>query len=78
LVIYLHGADARGNDDNKNLLRQTARFFAHQALTAPEFNAFVLSPQVPLGERFVNVNFDHGPYEQSASTLTVSMQLTEN
>jgi dienelactone hydrolase len=78
LVIYLHGADARGNDDNKNLLRQTARFFAHQALTVPAFNAFVLSPQVPIGQRFVNVNFDHGPYEQSASTLTVSMQLTEN
>jgi dienelactone hydrolase len=78
LVIYLHGADARGNNDNKNLLRQTARFFAHQALTVPAFNAFVLSPQVPTGQQFVNVDFDHGPYEQSTNTLTISMQLTEN
>ena len=78
LVIYLHGADARGNNDNKNLLRRTARFFAHQALAVPAFESFVLSPQVPTGQQFVNVNFDYGPYEQSASTLTVSMQLTEN
>jgi predicted esterase len=78
LVVYLHGADARGNNDNKNLVRQTARFFAHQARTDPSFNAFVLSPQVPALQSFVNVEFNNGPYQQSASTLTHSMQLTEN
>jgi predicted esterase len=78
LVIYLHGAGARGDDDNQNLQRPTARFFAHQARTEPAFNAFVLSPQVAVGQQFVNVAFDHGPYEQSATTLTASMQLTEN
>jgi predicted esterase len=78
LVIYLHGAGARGNDDNQNLQRSTARFFAHQAQTVPAFNAFVLSPQVAVGQQFVNVAFDHGPYPQSAATLTASMSLTEN
>ena len=78
LVIYLHGAGARGDDDNQNLQRSTARFFAHQARTVPTFNAFVLSPQVAVGRQFVNVAFDYGPYEQSAATLTASMRLTEN
>jgi dienelactone hydrolase len=78
LVIYLHGADARGNNDNKNLQRQTARYFAHQARTVSSFNAFVLSPQVPTGQQFVGVEFNNGPYQQSATTLTAAMQLTEN
>ena len=78
LVIYLHGADARGNNDNKNLQRQTARYFAHQARTVSSFNAFVLSPQVADGQRFVGVEFNNGPYQQSAATLTAAMQLTEN
>ncbi len=78
LILYLHGAGARGNNNNSNLSRQTARFFAHQARTVSRFNAFVLSPQVPTGQRFVEVDWDFGTYVQSAATYATPMHLTEH
>jgi predicted peptidase len=77
LVIYLHGDNGSGQNDSRNLTQQTARSFAHQAQTEVPYNAFVLSPQVPRGDKFVNVSYDRGPYEQSPGTSTDSMCLTE-
>ncbi|NLX15028.1 MAG: PEP-CTERM sorting domain-containing protein [Phycisphaerales bacterium] len=77
LVLYLHGAGARGNNNNANLTRQTPRFFAHQALTTPQYNAFVLSTQVTSDKRYVDVDWNYGPYDQGAVTITEPMHLTE-
>lgn len=77
LVVYLHGAGARGSNNNANLERETARFFARQAQTVPAYNCFVLSPQVPSEGKFVDVAWNHGTYVQDASTYTTPMHLTE-
>lgn len=77
LVIYLHGDSGNGQNDNRNLTQQTARFFAHQAQTESSYNAFILSPQVPGGNKFVNVSYDQGPYQQALGASTDSMSLTE-
>ncbi len=65
LVLYLHGAGARG-DNNAMLVRSTARFFAKSARSDPSlYNAFVLAPQVPLSGQWVNWPWGDGPYDQT-------------
>lgn len=76
LVIYLHGASARGSQVSSVLQRQTARYFAGHAQTTLAYRAIVVAPQVPSGDRFVNVEWNHGPYEQSPATHSQSMFLT--
>ncbi len=65
LVLYLHGAGARG-DNNAALQRETPRFFAESARAEPSlYNAFVLVPQVPSGSQWVNWPWGDGPYNQT-------------
>lgn len=78
LVLYLHGAGARGSDLPQVLRRQTAREMAWHAQSLPECAAFVVAPQVPSGERYVMVDWNHGPYEQDLTTYSHAMGLTEN
>jgi lysophospholipase L1-like esterase/predicted esterase len=78
LVLYLHGAGARG-DDNQALDRATAEHFAKLARSNPaSYNAFVLVPQVPGGSQWVNTSFSGGPYNQTASTHSTHMKLAES
>jgi predicted esterase len=80
LVLYLHGAGARGND-NKALMRETARFFARSARTHPTLcNAFVLVPQCPTNARWVETDWGDGPYDQNnvpGNNYSEYMHLTE-
>ena len=78
LVLYLHGASARGSYIARVLKRQTPRYFAQQAQITPEFAAFVVAPQVPSSDKFVDMPWNSGPYEQNESTYTDSMCLIEN
>ncbi len=80
LVLYLHGAAARGTDGNQQLRRETALFFASwEAATDPvEWNAFVLAPQCPSSDRWVERNWDSGPYIQNDGTYGEYLHLTEN
>jgi len=65
LVLYLHGASARG-DNNNALKRATSRFFAKSARTDPDkWNAFVLTPQCATNYRWVESNWGAGPYNQT-------------
>ena len=77
LVLYLHGAGARGSNINKVLQRQTAREFAWHGQTGSEYAAFVVAPQVPSGELWAGAPWANGPYEQSEQTYTDSMKLTD-
>lgn len=65
LVIFLHGAGERGDDNTKQLL-----WFWNDkkpsVLTRPEVaaaKAFVLVPQCPDGKRFVEVPWEKGSYK---------------
>jgi predicted esterase len=77
LVLYLHGAGARGSNITSVLQRQTPRHFAWQSQTVPEYQAFVIAPQVPTNGFWANTPWSDGPYEQTAATYTDSMCLTE-
>jgi len=78
LVLYLHGAAARGNDDNSQLNRATAKHFAAAAQTTGAYNCFVLAPQVPSGDQWVDTSWGAGPYDQTAGTHATHMKLTES
>ena len=54
LVLYLHGAGARGRNIRSVLERQTPRQFAWMSQTAPGYRAFVIAPQVPSGGFWAN------------------------
>lgn len=56
LVLFLHGAGERG-DDNAIQLVHAAREFARQD-RRDEFPAFVLFPQCPLGQRWVESDWN--------------------
>ena len=77
LVLYLHGAGARGSNIGSVLQRQTPRRFAWMSQTAPGYRAFVIAPQVPSGGFWANTPWADGPYEQSEATYTDWMCLTE-
>jgi len=77
LVIYLHGAGARGSSIASVLQRQTARGFAWQGQNSDLYAAFVLAPQVPSNELWAGVPWTDGPYDQTEATYTDSMYLTD-
>lgn len=81
LILYLHGKGAAENDTNKQLKQDTARFFARNAQLVPGENAFVLAPQTPDGEQWLDISLepeDNGPYTQDASSFSEYMHLTED
>jgi predicted esterase len=80
LLLYLHGAGARG-DDNQALNLSTAMFFAESSRTNPDWRAFVLTPQCPGSHRWVEWNWGDGPYNQTdtpGNTYGEYMYLVEN
>jgi pimeloyl-ACP methyl ester carboxylesterase len=77
LVIYLHGAGARGSQISSVLRRQTAREFAWHGQNSDLYAAFVIAPQVPSGELWAGVPWTDGPYDQTEVTYTDSMYLTD-
>lgn len=77
LVLYLHGAGARGDSDAM-MQRTTARFFAESAQTTPAYNAFVLAPQCASSHQWAETPFSGGPYTLGAGTYGEYMHLAEN
>jgi len=77
LVLYLHGAGARGSQITNVLHRQTAQEFAFYGQTDSQYAAFVLAPQVPSNQLWTGVPWEDGPYEQTDATYTDSMKLTD-
>jgi len=73
LVVFMHGAGERGSD-NKAQLIHGMRDFASDAIMK-KYPAFVLAPQVPTGQQWVNT-----PWTAKSHTMagqpSMSMKLT--
>jgi poly(3-hydroxybutyrate) depolymerase len=74
LILFLHGAGERGNNNTSQLMANAgATVWAtpeHQAKHA----AYVIAPQCPADAQWVNTDWGKGSY--STTTVTVSDQLT--
>lgn len=55
LVIFLHGAGERGNDNEKQLVHGTKLFSGKQNMI--DFPCFVIAPQCPENKRWVEVSW---------------------
>lgn len=62
LVLYLHSAVPRGND-NISQLEIGARLFAKNSNKHYDKRAFILAPQCPKNIQWANINFDTIPFK---------------
>jgi predicted peptidase len=73
LVLFLHGAGERGNDNEKQLVHG-GRNFAHEAMRR-RYPAFVIFPQCPAEKKWVEVPWDatshQAPKEPGETTEAV-------
>lgn len=78
LVIFFHGAGERGNDNTKQLVHGM-KDFASDAIRE-KYPAFVVAPQCPEGERWVNVSWSdprHDMPNEPAPSMKLSLALLE-
>ena len=78
LVVFLHGAGERG-DDNRAQLVHGMREFARTDRRR-EFPAFVLAPQCPSNQKWVDVPWDapkHEQPEQPAKAMGLCLELID-
>ena len=79
LVLFLHGAGERGNDNQKQLSPGLRNLFISKEAQG-QWPCFVVAPQCPDGQRWVNVDFGATshviPDEPSASMTSVLALLT--
>lgn len=73
LVLFLHGAGERGDDNSKQLVH-AAKDFASVA-TRAKYPAFVVFPQCPDGKRWVEVEWTADSHELP-SEESISLKLT--
>lgn len=73
LVLFLHGAGERGDDNAKQLVH-AAKDFASEANRA-QYPCFVVFPQCPDGKRWVEVDWTLDSHKQLAEE-SVSVKLT--
>jgi predicted peptidase len=71
LVLFLHGAGERGTDNAKQLIHGGSTFLAHRE----KFPAFVLFPQCPDGNRWVEVNWSDKDPHTTPAEPSPSMRL---
>jgi predicted peptidase len=74
LVVYLHGAGGRGDDNVRHLSDDVAELISERVQALGEF--FVLAPQCPLGDEWVNRhdsvpfhNYDQSKVPESPASL---------
>jgi predicted peptidase len=78
LVLFLHGAGERG-DDNKAQLKHVAPTYAAKE-NREKFPCFVLAPQCPSGQKWADVNWGaktHDLPEKPATPMALTLQLIE-
>lgn len=71
VFLYLHGAHARGNDNERMLDYVTKPFF--QTAGSPTLDSIIVVPQCPANEKWVNVSWTEGNYFFSATPISKSM-----
>lgn len=75
LVLFLHGAGERGDDNESQLIHCTSRFL--QDDLRQEHPCFVLAPQCPQDEKWVDVNWSaesHSMKAAPASPLELALE----
>ena len=71
LVVFLHGAGERGND-NVAQLKHCVRYFLDDTITS-RYPFLLMAPQCPEGQRWVNTDWSL-PEHQMDTTPTATMQ----
>ena len=72
LVIFLHGAGERGNDNQAQLLHGAKTFVSPKHQKARP--AFVLAPQCPTGKKWVNINWKLKSNKQP-DTISIPLEM---
>lgn len=76
LVLFLHGAGERGDDNGKQLVHGTKEFAKPE--NRAKYPAFVLAPQCPEGKRWVEVDWTLDAHQQlpdDSDTVKLVLQL---
>ena len=74
LVLFLHGAGGRGNDNEQQLWdANSIGAFAKQKVSS-KYQSYIFAPQVPEGERWVSAKWNVEDY--SMPSISSSMKLT--
>lgn len=73
LVISLHGAGERGNDNTAQLKHDVSKMWADDSIQT-KHPSFVLAPQCPADNKWVDVDWALGPYDQSKTPISDEMQ----
>lgn len=79
LVIFLHGAGERGNDNEKQLKHGVKIFTKPKNLI--KYPCFVIAPQCPVGKRWVEVSWSlpkHNMPEKPSESVSLLMQLIDD
>lgn len=75
MILFLHGAGERGADNDRQLLHADVLNFV-TAKYAAKHPAFVVAPQCPTAEKWVDVNWWQKPYHKTPEKPAESMRLT--
>lgn len=73
LVLSLHGAGERGNDNAAQLKHDVSKMWADDSIQN-KHPGFVLAPQCPINDKWVDVDWALGPYDQSKVPISDEMQ----
>lgn len=63
LVLFMHGAGERGDDNRSQISIPSTRLWAEES-TQARYPNFMLAPQVPRNQQWVDVPFSIGSHEQ--------------
>jgi predicted peptidase len=78
LVLFLHGAGERGNNNSAQLVHGMADFASDKIMAS--YPAFVLAPQCPAGDKWVDVDWSaakHDMPEKPASPMRLTLAVIE-
>lgn len=64
VVLFLHGADERGVDNEATLIHVLQDWFNDKE--SPIYQSIVIVPQCPEGEQWVNTPWENGSYDSNA------------
>ena len=78
LVIFLHGAGERGDDNKKQLIHGMNDFASDEIMA--KYPAFVIAPQCPTGKKWVDVDWGamtHAVPEKPSESLGATFELID-
>ncbi|TWT92447.1 carboxylesterase family protein [Stieleria varia] len=81
LVLFLHGAGERGSDNAKQLVHGAAEFARDDR--RQQYPAFVVFPQCPTDDKWVNVNWSEATgkrslQEEASSPMQLTIELVQS